>query len=61
MLQIGRYKIKNKKFNMLSDKRNLITAKATGLILSLFDVASSLDVPSFANYKLSRDQAYHLV
>ena len=27
------------------DKRNLITAKATGLIFALFDVASFQDVP----------------
>ena len=30
---------------MPSDKRNSITAKATGLIFSLFDVASSQQVP----------------
>jgi len=30
---------------MPSDKRNLITAKAMGLIFLLFDVASSLAVP----------------
>ena len=30
---------------MPSDKRNLITAKATGLIFSLFDVASARQVP----------------
>jgi len=30
---------------MPSDKRNLITAKAMGLIFLLFDVASSLNVP----------------
>ena len=29
---------------MSSDKCNSITAKATGLIFSLFDVASSIDV-----------------
>jgi len=30
---------------MPSDKRNSITAKATGLIFSLFDVASAREVP----------------
>ena len=30
---------------MPSDKRNLITAKATGLIVSLFDVALARQVP----------------
>jgi len=30
---------------MLSDKHNLITTKATGLIFSLFDVASAREVP----------------
>ena len=30
---------------MPSDKRNSITAKATGLIFSLFGVASALEVP----------------
>jgi len=30
---------------MPSDKRNSITAKAMGLIFSLFDVASSREVP----------------
>jgi len=30
---------------MSSDQRNSITAKATGLILSLFDVASAQEVP----------------
>ena len=30
---------------MPSDKRNSITAKATGLIFSLFDVASARGVP----------------
>ena len=30
---------------MPSDKRNLITAKATGLIFSLFDVTSAQEVP----------------
>ena len=30
---------------MSSDKRNLIMAKAMGLIFSLFDVASGRDVP----------------
>ena len=30
---------------MPSDKRNLITVKATGLIFSLFDVASARQVP----------------
>jgi len=30
---------------MLSNKRNSITAKAMGLIFSLFDVASARDVP----------------
>ena len=30
---------------MPSDKHNLITAKATGLIFSLFDVASAGHVP----------------
>jgi len=30
---------------MPSDKRNSIMAKATGLIFSLFDVASSQEVP----------------
>ena len=30
---------------MPSDKRNSITAKATGLIFSLFDVASAQEVP----------------
>jgi len=30
---------------MPSDKRNSITAKATGLIFSLFDIASAREVP----------------
>ena len=30
---------------MLSDKHNLIAAKATGLIFSLFDIASAREVP----------------
>ena len=30
---------------MPSDKHNLITAKAMGLIFSLLDITSSLDVP----------------
>ena len=30
---------------MPSDKRNLITAEATGLIFSLFDVALAQEVP----------------
>ena len=30
---------------MPSDKRNSITAKATGLMFSLFDVASAREVP----------------
>ena len=30
---------------MPSDKRNLITTKAMGLILSLFDIASARQVP----------------
>ena len=30
---------------MSSDKRNLITAKATGLIFSLFDIALAPEVP----------------
>ena len=30
---------------MLSDKRNSITAKGTGLIFSLFDVTSAREVP----------------
>ena len=30
---------------MPSDKRNSITAKATGLIVSLFDIASAQQVP----------------
>ena len=30
---------------MPSDKHNLVTAKATGLIFSLFDVASAREVP----------------
>ena len=30
---------------MHSDKRNSITAKATGLIFSLFDIASAQQVP----------------
>ena len=33
------------KMMMPSDKRNLITAKAMGLIFSLFDIASARQVP----------------